>query len=355
MTDPEIIITACNEFEELLRSTQLPDPDALPPSISPWIAASLLQKAIRRGHLSLAIAAANALLDVSPDRLWKRLVVIAVEDIGVGGIDMVYHTIAAACERTRLVRRHDPRKIVGVLAYGLAMSAKCRACDDLFVVANEDPSLELDRLEIAGASSADLYRNILHDHSIHRRAIAALRLIERGGKATYDDLFLALTEASAPFTLSNVCRRAFSLTREPITALLPMLWPPFQGQITVRQDDVLSPEVMISGIPGWALDQFTRPGLAALAQLRRTDCATTRWLGNHVQPQLRDKVLRHAVFRAESGLCVNRAKWSLGSELRTAADFSTWPFHPDQATELLAVVRHDIPLLNQMRVSTYGR
>lgn len=355
MTDPEIIITACDELEDLLRSTHLPDPDPLPPSISPWIAASLLQKAIRRGRASLAMAAAIALLDVSPDRVWKRLVVVAIEDVGVGGIDEVYQTIAATCERTRLVGRHDPRRLVGFLASRLAISAKCRACDDLFVVANEDPSLEPYRLELAAARDADLYREILHVGSVHRQAIAALQLMMRGSKRMYDDLFLAITEAGAPYTLSNVCRRAFSLTREPITALLPMLWSSFQGQTTTQRDDLLPPEKMVRGIPGWALDQFCREGLASLAHFRRSDCSTTRWLRDHVGPLHRDKVLRHAVFRVESGLCANRVEWSLGSKLRTAADLSTWPFPSDQAAELLAVVRHDIPVLNEMRVSTYGR
>lgn len=355
MTDPEIIITACDEFEELLRSTPLPDPAPLPSSISPWIAASLLQKAIRRGRTSLAIAAANALLDVAPEKLWKRLVVIAVEDVGVGGITEVYQTIAAACERLRLVRRHDPRRIVGLLAFRLAMSPKCRACDDLFAVISEDPSLEPDRPELAAATDADCYRVVLHDPSIHRRAIAALHLIQRRGKRTYDGLFLALVEAGAPHTLADVCRRAFSLTREPITALLPMLWPTFHGQIASRRDDLLPPEAIVGGIPGWSLDQFCREGLAALARFRRADCSTTRWLRNHVPPLHRDKVLRHGVFRVESSLCANRMMWSMGSELRTAADLATWPFPPDQAAELLGVIHHDISVLNQARVSTYGR
>lgn len=354
MTDPEPIIAACDELEDLLRSTQLPDLDPLPPSISPWIAASLLQKAIRRGRASLAMAAAIALLNVSPDKVWKRLTVIAIEDTGVGGITEVYQTIAAACERARLVRRHDPRRIVGLLAFRLAMSPKCRACDDLFVVANEDPSLEPGWLELAAATDGDLYRIILDDGSVHRRAIAALQLITRGSKRTYDDLFLVLTEAGAPHTLSNVCRRAFSLTREPIAALLPMLWSSFKGQITTQRDDLLPPEKMVRGIPGWALDQFCREGLASLAHFRRSDCSTTGWLRDHVPPLHREKVLRHAVFRVESGLCANRVEWSLGSKLRTATDLSTWPFPPDQAAELLAVVRHDIPVLNEMRVSIYG-
>ncbi len=354
MTDPEIIIIACEEVEELLQSTRLPEPDTLPP-ISPWIAASLLQKAVRRGLAPLAMAAANTLLAVSPERVWKRLVVIAIEDVGVGGIETVYQTIATACERSRLSKRRDPRHLVALLAYRLAMSTKCRACDDLFLVANEDPSLAPDRMELAAVTDADRYRVVLHESSVQRRALAALQLLTRGGKRTYDDVFFAITEAGAPHTLSNICRRAFSLTREPFTALLPMLWQPYGDQITSRRNDVLPPEALVGGIPGWALDQFSRPGLAALSQFRRKDCSTTRWLQNHVSPLHRDRVLRHGVFRVESGLCSDRLEWKLGLELRTAADLSTWPFPSLQAQEFLTIVREDIPLLNQARVSTYGQ
>lgn len=355
MTDPEIITTACDEFEELLRSTPLPEPARLPPSISPWVAASLLQKAIRRGIGPLAMAASVALLTASPERLWKRLVVISIEDVGVGGIDVVYQTIAAASERSRLVKRHDAQHLAGLAAFRLAMSPKCRASDDLSVVVNEDAYWEPDRLELGAAPDADLYRVVLDDSSIHRRAIAALQLIARGGKRTYDDLFLALAEAGAPYTLSDVCRRAFALTREPITCLLAMLWPLFNGQPTSLVDDPLPHEMMVGGIPGWALDQFSREGLASLANFRRTDCSTTRWLGYHVPAIQRDKVLRHAVFRAESGLCINRVEWSLGSELRAAADFCTWPFPSQEAAKLLVLVRDDITVLNQARISTYER
>lgn len=169
MTDPEIVLTAAEEFEEQLRATKLPDFVPLPASISPWVAASLLQKSIRRGLGGWATAASNALLAVAPERLWRRLVIIAIEDVGVGGIDVLYQTIAAACLRSRLTKRYDPRLVASVLAYRLAMSSKCRACNDLIFVVEEDPTWESSRLEFAAATSADLYRVILEDPSVHRR------------------------------------------------------------------------------------------------------------------------------------------------------------------------------------------
>src|SRR6266567_2853282 len=57
-----------------------------------WIASSLLQKSIRRGEVELAQRAACTLHAFDRSAIWRRLVVIACEDIGVGDI----HALAAA-------------------------------------------------------------------------------------------------------------------------------------------------------------------------------------------------------------------------------------------------------------------
>jgi replication-associated recombination protein RarA len=63
--------------------------------VSPWVAMSLLQKAIRRGHEDLAQRAAGTLLLTSPERLWRRLGCIAFEDIGVADFETVSLVTAA--------------------------------------------------------------------------------------------------------------------------------------------------------------------------------------------------------------------------------------------------------------------
>src|SRR6266516_3737456 len=59
-----------------------------PLNVSPWIAMSALQKAIRRGQEHLALRAAATLLHVSPERLWRRCGCIAFEDVGVADLDL---------------------------------------------------------------------------------------------------------------------------------------------------------------------------------------------------------------------------------------------------------------------------
>jgi hypothetical protein len=66
-----------------------------PLTISPWLAMSLMQKAIRRGREDFALRAAAKLLQDSPARLWRRLCITAYEDIGVADFETVAVVTAA--------------------------------------------------------------------------------------------------------------------------------------------------------------------------------------------------------------------------------------------------------------------
>lgn len=75
-------------------------PECTPLRISPWVAMSLMQKAIRRGRTDLALGAAATLLEGSPPRLWRRLCVTAYEDVGVGDFETVALVTAGLIGKT---------------------------------------------------------------------------------------------------------------------------------------------------------------------------------------------------------------------------------------------------------------
>lgn len=90
-------------FREALASACIrQDPVARPRpfDVSPWLAMSILQKAIRRGREDMALRAAATLLETAPDRLWRRLGIIAFEDIGVADLPAVGFTVAGLEGRT---------------------------------------------------------------------------------------------------------------------------------------------------------------------------------------------------------------------------------------------------------------
>lgn len=82
---------------EVLRPSRLSvRPYLLSPAVDRWVLASLLQKAIRRGRPDVALAVALKLLDIDPSRLWRRLMTVALEDIGVGDLDVTLDLAAAS-------------------------------------------------------------------------------------------------------------------------------------------------------------------------------------------------------------------------------------------------------------------
>src|SRR6266481_1352458 len=88
MNGPDILIITRRQLCDAICKSQAATCDPL--NVSPWIAMSLLQKAIRRGEERLALRAASTLLHVLPERLWRRCGCIAFEDVGVADL----HTVA---------------------------------------------------------------------------------------------------------------------------------------------------------------------------------------------------------------------------------------------------------------------
>lgn len=67
-----------------------------PIQADPWVISSLLQKAIRRCETEIAQRAAFTFFALKGSAIWRRLVVIAFEDIGIGSLDALTMTVATA-------------------------------------------------------------------------------------------------------------------------------------------------------------------------------------------------------------------------------------------------------------------
>ena len=75
-----------------------PPPDLSPLPIDPWLASSLLQKAIRRGEADVAARAALTLFRLRRAAIWRRFMVIAFEDVGAASIDALVVAVRAAID-----------------------------------------------------------------------------------------------------------------------------------------------------------------------------------------------------------------------------------------------------------------
>ncbi|MEP3297879.1 MAG: hypothetical protein ABJO27_15645, partial [Pseudoruegeria sp.] len=100
---------------------------------TPWVASSLLQKAIRRSNLHAARSAGRFLLEVKREQLFRRLNAIAAEDIGLGDIQTM--AITAACLNSAKVRRDlgGDAVVTDYLVRRMVDARKSRSADDLLM------------------------------------------------------------------------------------------------------------------------------------------------------------------------------------------------------------------------------
>ena len=186
-----------------------------PLNISPWVAMSALQKAIRRGHDELAQRAAVTLLGISPERLWRRCGAIAFEDVGVADLETVSMVTAALAGKRFRAQLGGEWPVASYIVSRMVQAQKCRAADDLLLAAENHPAYEQARLGLSSQSTQDLIEIATSATPLLLRAIAtwyavgtdrrpSQRLRHRKGDpaAAFDGLL----EAGLPATVVGVAR-----------------------------------------------------------------------------------------------------------------------------------------------------
>ena len=218
--------------QRLARNLDRADPSSLEPiSADPWVLTSLLQKAIRRGETEIAKRAANTLYTVKKSTIWRRLMIIAFEDIGVGCIDAVVATVAAASDADFKKQCGGPARVAVALAGLLADATKDRSSDHL-VSASDHPSM-LDRWQAMAGASIETRRSLVFDvdlpltsRAMATRSLCGLSLGQ--GLPTLrkqlTTLLTAFSDNGVPNELIAATEIAALRTREPITVMIPLLW-----------------------------------------------------------------------------------------------------------------------------------
>ena len=328
-----------------------------------WIAASALQKAIRRGRKQTALRAAARLLQVAPDRLWRRLGCISFEDVGVGDFEVVSLTVAALTGKRFRQSLGGDWPVASYLIGRLAGATKTRATDDLLMSAETHPEFAEARSELATRSSENLIEVATGSAPIHIRARAAwfaagtnrwrsAHLPSRPGNAKI--LFDAMGASEAEAETVAIARQGWRKLGEALCPFTAMLKPFAPADFSATTDDDLPPEVFIGDLPGWCLDQYSREGRRALQVFMEGGTLTARWVRAHIPVRERIPFLGGIVFRAEGGLLRSRLRWALGDELRRLNDIECAGSDCIDASDILAMTRADIPELNRVRAAVMG-
>ena len=120
----------------------------------PWIANSLMQKAIRRGDVEVAQRAALSFHALRGSAIWRRLMIIAFEDVGLGACEAVVATVTSCADPALRKSTGGNVRTVLELSRRLAEAPKDRSADHLIAAAAEHPRLESTRRQMAALQPA---------------------------------------------------------------------------------------------------------------------------------------------------------------------------------------------------------
>ena len=334
------------------------------PFVSPlqtnsYIAMSALQKAIRRGESDLALRSAQTLLKASPSALWRRIGIIAHEDIGIANIPLVgYVTVCLGAKRYR-DRLGGDWTVASYLIEQMCKSIKERSTDDLLVQLIHDPALDKDRQHMADLSLRDRLALLSNTECLARTALVAWfsfgsdRLRGAGIPEVNGDptaLFDTLLEMGICPTVVEIARLGVRKTNEILPIFLPLLWQASRDAPHMVQPDILPPVAQIGDIPSYVLDSHTRDGNRCFREfVHRSDEMRAHLKLCNAPSDQWSRIVGRLTFRVESGLVSNRLVWKTGEKLLASANILGRGLTVECIPEGLELMRSQVPLLNAVR------
>lgn len=345
-------------LQKILQSG--PDDAGIEPfPIDAWLAASALQKAIRRGDRDVAERAALTLYRLRGSATWRRLIVIACEDIGIASPDVVAATVEAACDPALRRRLGDVRLLLS-LVRELVAAPKDRSADLLAGYVHHHPRLERARATMCNISLSRRIA-IASDPSaiIYQRAIAAWSAsgIEwnrerRVGQGDLPALLSTFGGLGVPSEWLHVVQLAARRTREPLTVMLPLLWLDLSRARGWIIRCPLPATRKIAGLPLYALDKHTRLGRAALNQFARENTQVRRVLERYVPKRNALSAVQWGAFYTDAASLRERLLWARGQEIERIgieADLLHAGIPPEGIGAIRDVIAGNLVHLNALR------
>jgi hypothetical protein len=362
-----------NDLSNDLFQSEVESTDHLPilDSINPlrcdrWLALSAMQKSIRRGDGLTAQRALATLYRDDPSSTWRRLLIIACEDVGIGALRAVVMTATRCANAKALREMGKDEAAVLATARMLAEAPKDRSADLLFAVVLHDPALETMRSRCRSVSVARRLEFVADPTlSLPERALAVWHSSgveawgeQRIGPGDVDALMQTYAELGVPERLLEAIAVAIKRAREPFPLLLPLLWLAAAGGESELLDSPLAPSGLINGVPLYALDRHTRLGRQAIKRFAQENAEIAQFLTKRGCDSGDDGALRMAVFYADGALTRPTLRWRHSAELTVAgvaADFHKVQVAADVGAELVELVAAHIADLDSIRIQLLSR
>jgi hypothetical protein len=329
-----------------------------------WVTTSLLQKSIRRGEVGTAQRAAYTLFAQKGSAIWRRFMVIAFEDVGPASPDAVAMTVAASTDPSWRRKNGGDLNIAVQLARVLAQAPKSRSAEHLITSAQHHPSLAKARMLRAATSLTDQLAAVMNQNaSLTERAIAAScasgvgwngEKRENGDLAAVLETFHRLGVPDELVTATGVAARK---TREPITLMVPLVWPAANRDSypTIIESAVPVAKI-VDGVPMYSLDKHTRLGREAIRRFASENVEVRETLARYVPAARRNDAAYMTAFYADAAPLAAKLLWEGADELEafgTETDLLLSGVPPEGFAPLLAALRNNLEHLNEVRARLF--
>jgi hypothetical protein len=347
---------------EIDSHSALPDE---PIAADPWIVSSLLQKSIRRSEADIAQRAALTFFKLKGAAIWRRLMVIAFEDVGIGSVDALTTTVAAAGDSAWRKNHGGDWKLAVYLAGLLAEAPKDRSAD--YLCDAKDHSMLADFWRAMEKASLESRLSHVRDQAmgLPQRAIAALSapgIGSRGeisrGTGGLDALLAVFRKLEVPEELVAATGIAAARTREPITVMVPLIWLVAARSKKQVCDCPIPPLVEAGGVPLYALDEHTRLGRQAIWRLACENDEVRTCLERFVPASRRRRAAYVAAFYVDAAPVARRLVWDQSDTLEVFGierDLLHAGVPAEGIKPLLEVVRANLDHLNALRADILVR
>jgi len=352
---------------ELESIDHLPTLDSIKPlRCDRWLALSALQKSIRRGDGLTAQRALKTLYQHDPNSTWRRLLIIAFEDVGIGALSGVVMTARRSANTKALREMGRDEAAALATAQMLAEAPKDRSTDLLFSVVLHDPALEMMRSKCRSVSVPRRLEFVadptlsLSEHALaawHSSGVES-RGERRVGPGNLDALMRTYAELGVSEPVLEAVVVAIKKAREPFALLLPLLWLAAEGSESELPDSPLPPSGLINGVPLYALDKHTRLGRQAIKHFAQDNSEIAQFLTERGCSSGDDRALRMAVFYADGALTRRTLQWRHSAELTAsgaAADFHKVHVTANVGADLVELVAAHIADLDVIRSQLLSR
>jgi hypothetical protein len=345
-----------------MRDIELPKPVRL----DPWATSSLLQKSIRRGDAALARRAGLTLYHQRGVAVFRRLCIIAVEDIGIADTHLLQEVARIGTDKTlRAVLRSDA-ELIDDLCSRMALATKDRSADYLYCAATTLKVASADWKALERISLEELIAVASDDGlPLTRRAVAALLACTVEGKIgpalrphSVEQLLDAF--ATHPLPVHDAVLQLTRAATHPFCIMLPLIWSRWWrcgAKLTVVEDELPTPE-FVEGIPLYTWDKHTAAGKSAIRRFARENrpvaTALGRWVPNHRQVD----AAAIAAFYADASPVARRLDWPTGSllaQMGAYADMMNAGCKFEGVPAVLGSFRENLSHLNDLRRDQLGR